>query len=123
MEISGNRINPYQLPSPERQDNGKVSPGRRYNDGKDVTESRTEGPGGLSEFISRGEVIRERSGPDYAEMLQRARLAQAYGESQGRAYETREPLAIQKALDAYQNHAAPLESSGVELLPRVDDYV
>ena len=61
MEISGNRINPYQLPSPERRDNGKVSPGRRYNDGKDVTESRTEGPGGLSEFISRGEVIRERA--------------------------------------------------------------
>ena len=126
MEISGNRINPYPLPAPERQDGGRVSPGNRYTDEKNAAESNGastggagEGAGGLSEFVSRGEVIQ---GPDYAEILQRARLAQAYGADPANAGGNRETLAAQKALSAYQTHAEPLENSGTELLPRIDAY-
>lgn len=123
MEISSNRINPFQLPAPVQHGEAKVAPERRYDPANSTAEHHTEGRNGLSEFISRGEVSREPAGPDYAQLLLQARQAQASGPGKDRIHAGKEPLPVQRALDAYRNQAYPLESGGAELLPRIDDYV
>lgn len=123
MEISSTRINPFQLPTPVQHGEAKLAPERRYDPANSTAENHTEGRNGLSEFISRGEVSREPAGLDYAQLLLRARQAQASGPGKDRVYADKEPLPVQRALDAYRNQASPLESAAVELLPRIDDYV
>ncbi len=123
MEISSNRINPFQLPTPVQHSGTKVAPERYYAPDNSAAESHSEGRNRLSEFISHGEVIREPAGLDYAQLLLQARQAQASGPGKDRLHSGKEPLPVQRALDAYRNQAYPLESGGVELLPRIDDYV
>ena len=124
MEISNSPINPYPLPSPEQRNGGKVAAERRFEQEKAATESRDGNGNELGEFISRAEVVREAAGPDYTQLLQRARLARADGDSgQGSAYRNPgDPLTVQRALNAYQDLAGPIEYGDIELLPRVDDY-
>jgi hypothetical protein len=123
MEISSNRINPYPLAVPEQRRDATAAAERRYEQDKATAEKRSESGSAPGELIRRGESVQERTGPDYSQVLQRARLAQAHSAEQDNIHRgSTQPRVVQQALSTYRELSTSFEYSGIELLPRIDDY-
>lgn len=124
MEISGNRLNPYQLPAPDRGNGGRSPAEERFAQEQAAAEKRATGAS-REEQLTREKAVQSKGGADYAELLQRSRGYQSRDNHGYRRVTSAAPesLGVQRALDAYRSTANDLEGSGVELLPRVDRYV
>ncbi len=122
MEITGNRLLPY---GPAQQQTGRSQAAASFEEQIELQDGKSE---------ERGELLPGRapaqpqsdSQLDYREVIQQARMRQAQveqGESDTR--EARrvggEPLSIQQALGSYRA-TAELQTGGIELMPRLDDY-
>lgn len=118
MEISGNlHSNLYPVPAENR------SRQEQRIDERETTTTRNTEPGPLKEYISRGEVVQEKGSADYREALAQLRRRNSTDGTARPGTTTATSRNSQQALEAYLSNASAVDNGGVELLPRVDNYV
>jgi hypothetical protein len=122
MEISGNRLNPYQLPSPDQRVSGRASSAQGFLREQIAADKHAAGSNPQDQ-VTQERAVQSKGGADYVEILQRSRAGQSRESFRRVTAPATESLGVRRALDAYQSTANDLEGSGIELLPRVDRYV
>ncbi|MGM0593278.1 MAG: hypothetical protein ACQETD_01970 [Pseudomonadota bacterium] len=124
MEISRNLINPQSPGTQDRAAAERAAEARRYAEAtQSAAQNRTVELLRRNEGTPRSDRVESKDNVDYGEMLQQARRGMAEGGYRPVSPAAREPLAVQRALDAYQGNAREGAYADVELLPRVDRYV
>ncbi len=120
MEINGSPLNPWSLPAPERRDTGGYGASRRE---EAVERQQSQGPRSAEPRAAPRRA--DNDSPDYQQLVQKARVAQARHGGGNTFRMDSEPMGVRRALDAYQEQAAEGQrfTSGIELMPRVDEYV
>lgn len=122
MEISGNRLNSYLLPSPDQRGTGRTPGDQGFLREQIAADKRTAG-NNPQEQVTQERAVQSKGGADYVELLQRSRAGQSRESFRRVTAPAPESLGVRRALDAYQSTANDLEGNGIDLLPRVDRYV
>lgn len=122
MEISGNRLTPFQLPSPEQRGSGRASADQGFLREQIAADKRASASN-PQEQVTREQAVQNKSGADYTELLQASTSGQSRQNYRPVTPPSPESAGVRRALDAYRSTANDLEGNGIELMPRVDRYV
>lgn len=122
MDINGSPINPWALPVPESRNGGAFAGAGRRNE---AVEQPVPPPSSPDTQQNPVPPRADNGGPDFQQMVQRSRFDQARFEEGSAIRMESASFSNQRAVDAYEEQVQEGRRfiGGVELMPRIDEYV